>query len=105
LVDVRDNSRLWGEQYNRKLSDILAVQEEIAREISEGLRLQLTGEEKKQLEKRYTQNTEAYLLYTLGRYHSERFTKEGLEKGIEYYEKAITIDPKYALAYVGLSSA
>jgi eukaryotic-like serine/threonine-protein kinase len=105
LVDVRDNSRLWGEQYNRKRSDILSVQEEIARKISEGLRLRLSGEEKKQLEKRYTQNTEAYLLYSLGRYHSNKNTKEGLEKGIGYYEKAITIDPKYALAYFGLSSA
>ncbi len=105
LVDVRDNSRLWGEQYTRKLSDILSVQEEIARRISEALRLQLTGEEKKQLEKRYTQNTEAYFLYSLGRYHSEKFTRKGLEKGIEYYEKAIGVDPKYALAYVGLSGA
>lgn len=105
LVDVRDNRRLWGEQYNRKRSDILSVQEEIARKISEGLRLRLSGEEKKQLEKRYTQNTEAYFLYSLGRYHSEKLTKEGLKKGIEYYEKAIGVDPKYALAYVGLFSA
>lgn len=105
LVNVRDNSRLWGEQYNRKRSDILSVQDEIARKISEGLRLRLSGEEKKQLEKRYTQNTEAYFLYSLGRYHSEKFTKEGLEKGIEYFDKAIGVDPKYALAYVGLSSA
>jgi eukaryotic-like serine/threonine-protein kinase len=105
LVDARDNRRLWGEQYNRKRSDILSVQEEIARKISEGLRLRLSGEEKKQLEKRYTQNTEAYFLYSLGRYHSEKLTKEGLKKGIEYYEKAIGVDPKYALAYVGLFSA
>jgi serine/threonine-protein kinase len=105
LVDVRDNRRLWGDQYDRKQSDILSVQEEIALKISEGLRLRLSGEEKKQLEKRYTQNTEAYFLYSLGRYHSEKFTKEGLEKGIEYYEKAIGVDPKYALAYVGLFNA
>jgi len=103
LVDVRDNSRLWGEQYNRNVSDILAVQEEIARKLSERLRLRLTGEEKKQLEKQYTQNSEAYLLYSLGRYHSEKFTKEGLEKGIEYFEQAIKVDPKYALAYARLS--
>ena len=72
LVDVRDNSQLWGEQYHRKLSDILTVQEEIARKISEGLRLKLSGEEKKQLEKRYTENTEAYLLYSLGRHQSSK---------------------------------
>ncbi|MCA1601147.1 MAG: protein kinase, partial [Acidobacteria bacterium] len=105
LVDVRDNSRLWGEQYNRNVSDILAVQEEIARKISERLRLRLTGEEKKQLEKHYTENTEAYLLYSLGRYHFHKNTKEGFEKSIEYYEQAIGVDPKYALAYFGLSSA
>jgi eukaryotic-like serine/threonine-protein kinase len=105
LVDVSDNRRLWGEQYNRKLSDVLLVQDEIARKISEGLRLRLSGEEKKQLEKQYTGNNEAYLLYNLGRYYSEKFTKEGLEKGIEYYERAIKVDPTYALAYVGLSSA
>ena len=103
LVDVRDNRRLWGEQYNRKRSDILAVQEEIARKISEGLRLQLTGEERKQLEKRYTQDPEAYGLYSLGRYYSEKNTKEGWEKSVEFYEEAIKIDQKYALAYVGLS--
>ncbi|MCA1602695.1 MAG: protein kinase, partial [Acidobacteria bacterium] len=105
LVDVRDNSRLWGEQYNRNVSDILAVQEEIARKISEGLRLQLTSEEKKQLEKQYTQNTEAYLLYSLGRHHFRKNTKEGFEKSIEYYEQAIGVDPKYGLAYFGLSRA
>ncbi len=69
LVDVRDNRRLWGGQYNRKLSDILVVQDEIAREISARLRLPLTGEENKQLAKQYSENNEAYLLYSLGKYH------------------------------------
>jgi serine/threonine protein kinase/Tfp pilus assembly protein PilF len=104
LVDVRDNRRLWGEQYSRKLSDILVVQEEIAREISEGLRLRLTGEEKKQLAKQHTENTEAYLHYSLGRYSSRQMTKEGFEKSIESFEQAVKIDPNYALAYVGLAS-
>ena len=89
LVDVRDNRRLWGEQYSRKLSGILVVQEEIARKISEGLRLRLTGEEKKQLAKQYTENTEAYLLYNLGRQNFNKYTKEAFEKSIEYYEQAI----------------
>jgi serine/threonine protein kinase len=105
LVDVRDNSRLWGEQYHRKLSDILSVQEEIARKISEGLRLRLSGEERKQLAKKYTENSDAYLLYSLGRHQFNNNTKAGFEKSIEYYEQAIRIDPKYALAYVGLSGA
>jgi serine/threonine-protein kinase len=104
LVDVSDNRRLWGEQYSRKLSDILVVQEEIAREISEGLRLRLTGEEKKLLAKQHTENTEAFLLYSLGNYSSRPMTKEGFEKGIEFFEQAIKVDPNYALAYARLAS-
>ena len=103
LVDVSDNRRLWGGQYNRKKSDILVVQDEIAREITEGLRLRLTGEEKKQLAKQYTQNNEAYLLYSLGNYYFRKNTKEGFEKSIESFEQAIKIDPNYALAYAGLA--
>jgi TolB-like protein/DNA-binding winged helix-turn-helix (wHTH) protein/Tfp pilus assembly protein PilF len=105
LVDVRDNRRLWGEQYNRKLSDILVVQAEIAQEISQNLRLRLNAQEKKQLAKHYTENTEAYRLYSLGKYGSRGEaggTKEGLEKSIGYFEQAIKEDPNYALAYVGL---
>jgi serine/threonine protein kinase len=103
LVYVRDNRRLWGEQYNRKLSGILGVQDEIAREISGGLRLRLSGEEKKQLAKQYTENNEAYLLYSLGNYYYRKNTKEAFEKGIESFEQAIKIDPNYALAYTGLA--
>lgn len=105
LVDVRDNRRLWGEQYSSKLSDTLAVQGEIAREISERLGLRLTGEEKKQLAKHYTENPEAYQLYILGRHYFHKQTKEGFEKSIEYYEQAIKEDPNYALAYTGLARA
>jgi serine/threonine-protein kinase len=103
LVDVRDNRRLWGGQYNRKLSDILVVQDEIAREISGNLRLRLSAQDKKQLAKQYTQNNEAYLLYSLGRYYFRQNTKEGFEKSIESFEQAIKIDPNYALAYTGLA--
>jgi serine/threonine protein kinase len=103
LVDVRDNRHLWGGQYNRKLSNILVVQDEIAREITSGLRLRLTGEQRKQLTKQYTENNEAYLLYSLGNYSSRKMTKEGFEKGIEAFEQAIKIDPNYALAYAKLA--
>ena len=68
LVDARDNRVLWGQQYNRKMTDILAVQDEIAREISDKLRLRLSGDEQKRLIRRYTDNAEAYRLYLLGRY-------------------------------------
>ena len=103
LVDVANESQIWGAQYNRKLSDIFSVQEEIAKEISEKLRLRLTSHERKRLAKRYTEKTEAYQLYLKGRYHWNRRTEEGLKKGIEYFEQAIAKDPSYALAYAGLA--
>ena len=105
LIDVRDNRRLWGEQYDRKLSDIATVQTDIAQEISENLRLRLTGEVKQQLAKRYTQNSEAYRLYMLGRFYRRRFTKEAFDKSINYLEQAIQKDPNYALAYAELGEA
>jgi serine/threonine protein kinase/Tfp pilus assembly protein PilF len=103
LVDVRDNRRLWDGHYNRKLSDILVVQDEIAREISGNLRLLLSAQDKKELAKQYTQNNEAYLLYSLGIYYFRQNTKEGFEKSIESFEQAIKMDPNYALAYAGLA--
>ena len=103
LIDVEEGSQLWGAQYNRKLADLLAVQEEISREISEKLRIRLSGEERKQLTKRYTENTEAYQLYLKGRYYWNKRTAEGLKKGVEYFRQAIDMDPNYALAYAGLA--
>jgi TolB-like protein/Tfp pilus assembly protein PilF len=103
LVNVADGSQMWGARYNRKLSDIFAVQEEIAREISEKLRLRLTGEERERATKNYTENIEAYRLYLKGRYEANKFTPEGLQKSIEYYNQAIALDPTYAPAYVGLA--
>src|SRR5437660_6313934 len=103
LVDVKDNKRLWGGQYNRKSADILNLQGEIAREISEKLRPKLTGEERKRLNKRQTENAEAYQLYLQGRYYWHKFTDEALIKSGEYFQRAIEKDPNYALAYAGLS--
>ncbi len=103
LVDVRDNSHIWGQQYNRKMADLQAVQEEISREISERLRLRLTGEDQKRLARRHTENTEAYQLYLKGRFHWRKLTDEGFSKAIEYFQQSIGKDPIYALAYVGLS--
>ena len=110
LVDVRDNRRLWGAQYNRKLADLNVVQTQIAQDISEKLRLSLTGEDKKRLPKRHTEDGEAYRLYLMGQhyfrsgysYWNQRKGKGNLEKSIEYFEQAIRKDPSYALAYAGL---
>ena len=103
LVDVANESQIWGAQYNRKLSDIFSVQEEIAKEISEKLRLRLTSHERKRLTKRYTQNAEAYQLYLKGRYYWNRRTQEGVKRGLEYFQHAIEKDPSYAPAYAGLA--
>ena len=105
LVDARDNSHIWGEQYNRKLSDLLAVQQAISREVSEKLRVQLTGEEQRRLSKAATENPEAYQLYLKGRYYWNKRTDEGLKKAIEYFNQAIEKDPSYALAYSGLADS
>jgi serine/threonine protein kinase len=105
LVDVANGWRLWGERYNRKLADIFAIQEEIANEISEKLRLSLTREEKKRLTKSYTQNTEAYQFYLKGRHHWKRWTEEGFYKAIGYFQQAVEKDPNYALAYVGIAES
>ena len=105
LVDVRDNKQLWGEQYKRKTADALAVQQEIAREISERLRPKLSGEEQRQVAKRETTNPEAYQLYLKGRYYLEKRTKEGTNKAIEYFQQAIDKDPNYARPFAGLADS
>ncbi|HYE66088.1 MAG TPA: protein kinase, partial [Pyrinomonadaceae bacterium] len=105
LVDVANGWQLWGEHYDRKPADIFAVQEEIAKEITENLRLRLSGEQKKQLTKRHTENAGAYQLYLKGRYHLNKRTEEGFKKGIEYFQQAIDMDINYALAYAGLSDS
>jgi tetratricopeptide (TPR) repeat protein len=105
LVDVGAESQLWSEQYNRKVADIFAVQEEIAKEISEKLRLRLTGEEQKSLTKRYTENAEAYRLYLRGRYYWNKRTPQAIKKALEHFEQAIEKDPAYALAYTGLADS
>src|SRR5712692_3357627 len=103
LLDVRDNKQLWGEQYNRKLADALAVQQEISREISERLRTKLSGEDQRQLTRRDTSNPDAYAFYLKGRYYWNKRTPDNLRKAIEQFQLAADKDPNYALAYVGLA--
>ena len=104
LIDVRSNRHLWGERYNRKVRDILSVQDDIATEISNRLRLRLTGEQKQRLVKQYTQNTEAYTLYLKGRFYWNKKTPDGFYKGIDYFQQAIAVDPNYAPAYAALAA-
>jgi serine/threonine protein kinase/tetratricopeptide (TPR) repeat protein len=103
LDDIRNGKQLWGEQYNRKLADLLAVKSDIAREVSQRLRSQLSGEEQQKLTRGSTQNPEAYQLYLKGNYYTSKFTNEGFRKGVDYFNQAIAMDPNYALAYSGLA--
>jgi adenylate cyclase len=105
LINAQDNSQIWGQQYNRKLADVFAVQEEIAKEISDRLRLKLTGAERQQLAKRPTENLKAFQYYMQGRGYINRRTREDLLTAISYYDKALEEDRNYALAYAGLSEA
>ena len=102
LIDTRDNTQLWGAQYGRRSTDIMTLQETIAREIAENLRPHLTSEEHQRLRKRHTENRQAYENYLKGRYYFNKLTPDGVQKGIEYFHQAIERDANYALAYTGL---
>lgn len=103
LVRVSDGTEIWGEKYTRKLADIFAVQSDLAREITDRLRLQLSGVQRERLTKHSTENTEAYELYLKGRYHHFKGSETEVTKAADYYRQAIAKDPNYALAYVGLA--
>jgi eukaryotic-like serine/threonine-protein kinase len=103
LVNVSDGTELWGQQYNYKVADIFAVQEEIARDISEKLRLKLSDPERQQLAKHPTENLKAFQYYMQGRSFAQRRTREDLLTATSYYERAIEEDRNYALAYAGLA--
>jgi serine/threonine protein kinase/tetratricopeptide (TPR) repeat protein len=105
LVDVRNNKSLWGEQYERKMSDLLTTQREIAASISEKLQLKLTGTDSKGIAKRYTNNNDAYQLYLKGRFYFARRSDVDIRRSIELFQQAITLDPNFALAYVGIAEA
>jgi len=105
LVDSFDGSQLWGESYNRQIADLMKLPEEMSREISEKLRLKLTGAEKKKLRKASTDNSEAYQLYLKGRYHWNKRTSESLRKSVQYYREAIETDPSFASAYAGMADS
>jgi hypothetical protein len=106
LVDLVNESQLWGGQYHRQgLADIFKGQDEISREICEGLRLRLNREQRKRLALRYTDDPEAYELYPKGRYCAEKRSAEELSKAVEYFRKAIDRDSNYALAYAGLADS
>ena len=103
LVDVRDGSSLWSEKFDALFTDIFDVQDTISEQVTRALMLTLSGEERKRLTKRHTDNSEAYRLYLKGRYFWNKRLVEGLKKAGEYFQLATELDPDYALAYVGIA--
>jgi serine/threonine protein kinase/tetratricopeptide (TPR) repeat protein len=105
LISASDGSQLWAKKYEKELEDVFEIQDEISLAIVDHLKLKLLGREKATLVKRHTENVEAYQLCLLGRHHWNKWSPEGWRKGIEYFEKAIEVDPNYALAYAWLGYA
>src|SRR5262252_3008576 len=105
LVDASTGSQLWGEQYNRSLTQALRVQEELTKAIAEKLRPRLAPDVHNRVTRRYTDNANAYQLYLRGRFFFSKYTKLGIIKSREYFQKAIELDPNYALAYSGLADS
>jgi len=103
LLDAANGEEIWGDQYDRTLAELFAVQDDISREVSQKLRLRLTGEAQTRLTKRYTENIEAYQLYVRARRWCEKRSAEGYQRAIEYLTRAIETDPNYALAHAELA--
>src|SRR4030095_11573132 len=105
LVNAQTQDVLWSETYNRKQSDLVTLQSAIARDVSSRLKTKLSGSEEAKVTKTYTADPEAYELYLKGNYYKEKYNQESYKKAIEFYQKAIAKDPKYALPYVGMGFA
>ena len=103
LVDVGADKVIWSQTYNRQMTNLVALQSEIARDVSNNLRTKLSGPDVQRVAKRYTETPEAYQLYLKGQYEWRKHTQEDLQKAIGYYNQALELDPNYALAYVGLA--
>ena len=103
LVDVRTGEQIWTEEYDREVRDVFAIQSDIAERIASSLRVTLPSDQRARLGRPPTGNAEAYSLYLLGRHYFEQGTVTGRRRAIEHFERAITLDSGFALAYVGLA--
>jgi len=102
---VDDGVQLWGGEFDAKFSDVFAVEDSISKRVAGALALELNDDEQRRLSRRYTGNSEAYELYLRGRYFWNKGSGEGFKKGVGYFEQAIQMDPKFALAYSGLADS
>jgi TolB-like protein/Tfp pilus assembly protein PilF len=105
LIDAQTENILWGNRYERKSSELVALQSEIARDVSNKLKSKLSGADAAKVEKNYTANTEAYQMYLKGRFYAVKRTGKDAKQAIEYYQQAVAIDPNFALAFAGLAEA
>jgi TolB-like protein/Flp pilus assembly protein TadD len=105
LLSLRDGSLLWSRKFDEQFTNIFAVQDSISEQVAAALAIQLTLDQRKQLAKRYTENTEAYQAYLMGFYFWAKRSKDGLNRSVEYFKQAIEKDPNYALAYAGLADS
>jgi TolB-like protein/class 3 adenylate cyclase len=105
LINTQNQAHLWAQTYDRDLKDVFAIQSDVAQKVAEALKVRLMAGEKRQVEKKGTEDLEAYNLYLKGRYYWNKLTKEGFQKAIEYFEQAIEKDPTYAQAYTGLADS
>jgi TolB-like protein len=105
LIDISLDKVVWSETYNRKQSDLVTLQADIARDVSGKIKTKLSGADVARVTKSYTTNPEAYQLYLKGSFYRTKYTEEGYKKSIEYYQQAIAVDPNYALPYLGIAAA
>jgi len=105
LVDARTGNQIWGEQYNRTTAELVSLQSEIARDVSNKLRVKLSGADERKLAKNYTENAEAYQLYLKGEFYLQKRTVTDMQKAAEYFQQATALEPNYALAFAGLADA
>ena len=103
LIDVKTQEPIWSTEYDKEFADVFAIQSEVAQQVASALRVELSPSEKRQIEKRGTENLEAYNLYLQGHYYAGKYTLPGLNKGLELFNKAIELDPKFAQAFAGLA--
>ena len=105
LIDAENDRHLWAETYDRQLTDVFAIQTDVALRIADALRAELSVDERTRIRREPTHDLQAYQLYLQGRHCLVRYTAEGMRKGIWYFERAIELDPKYALAHIGIAYA
>jgi TolB-like protein/Tfp pilus assembly protein PilF len=103
LIQASDGNHLWSDTYDRDMQDIFAVRSEVAQQVAATLKIRLLGEEKRKIDKKPTENLEAYNLYRQGRYYSDKLSEADMKKAVPFFEQAIEKDPRFALAYAGIA--